>query len=70
LIISGDGLMHEFVNSKACGKIPVSHIPAGSGNAFAKTHTMEAGEECTTEISAFLAVKGKTKPFNAFKVEL
>jgi len=34
--------MHEFVNSKACGKIPVSHIPAGSGNAFAKTHTMEA----------------------------
>jgi len=34
--------MHEFVNSKACGKIPVSHIPAGSGNAFAKTQTMEA----------------------------
>jgi sphingosine kinase len=43
LIVSGDGLMHEFVNSSACGKIPVTHIPAGSGNAFAKTQSAEAG---------------------------
>lgn len=39
VIISGDGLMHEFVNSKAVGKIPVTHVPAGSGNAFAKYQT-------------------------------
>lgn len=43
LIVSGDGLMHEFVNSECCGKIPVSHVPAGSGNAFAKTQTSTAG---------------------------
>lgn len=43
-IVSGDGLMHEYVNS-FCG-IPVTHVPAGSGNAFAKTQMEIAGEEC------------------------
>ena len=38
--------MHEFVNSKICGKIPVTHVPGGSGNAFAKEQTVLAGEEC------------------------
>ena len=44
VIISGDGLMHEFVNSKACGVVPVTHVPGGSGNAFAKAQTTLAGE--------------------------
>ena len=39
-IVSGDGLMHEFVNSKV--ELPVTHVPAGSGNGFAKTQTMAA----------------------------
>lgn len=43
VIISGDGLMHEFVNSKAAGVIPVTHVPAGSGNAFAKFQMTLAG---------------------------
>ena len=43
VIISGDGLMHEFVNSKAVGKVPVTHVPAGSGNAFSKFQTAMAG---------------------------
>ncbi len=34
--------MHEFVNSSACGKLPVCHVPAGSANAFAKTQTSSA----------------------------
>lgn len=46
VIISGDGLMHEFVNSKATGVIPVTHVPAGSGNAFAKYQTILADEAC------------------------
>ena len=56
------------MNSSVCGKVPVSHIPAGSGNGFAKTQINEAGEECNTQIAVFLAVKGKTKPFNVFEV--
>ena len=60
--------MHEFVNTNKCGKIPVSHIPAGSGNAFSKTHTDDAGEDCTTEVAAFLAVKGRIKPYNLWKI--
>lgn len=36
--------MHEFVNSDLCGKIPVTHIPGGSGNAFAKVQTSIANE--------------------------
>jgi hypothetical protein len=35
--------MHEFVNSKIIGKIPVTHVPAGSGNAFSKYQTVLAG---------------------------
>ena len=33
--------MHEYVNSMC--KIPVTHVPAGSGNAFSKTQTDKAG---------------------------
>ena len=35
--------MHEFVNSRAAGVVPVTHVPAGSGNAFAKYQTVLAG---------------------------
>jgi diacylglycerol kinase family enzyme len=63
LIISGDGLMHEFANSAVCGKVAVSHVPAGSGNAFAKTQSWLAGEDCTDEIAVFLAVKGRKREF-------
>ena len=49
VIVSGDGLMHEFVNSRAAGKVPVTHAPAGSGNAFAKYQMTLAGEACEDE---------------------
>lgn len=39
-IVSGDGLVHEYVNS-FCG-IPLTHVPAGSGNAFARNQMREA----------------------------
>jgi diacylglycerol kinase family enzyme len=64
VIVSGDGLMHEFVNSRAAGKVPVTHAPAGSGNAFAKYQMTLAGEACEDEEAIFLAVKGKTRKFN------
>ena len=53
--------MHEFVNSKACGRIPVSHVPGGSGNAFAKTQTTLAGEDCSDEVAIFLVIKGRKR---------
>jgi len=64
VIISGDGLMHEFVNSDLCGKVPVTHVPGGSGNAFSKVQTSLAKEECRNLEAIFLAIKGKTQNMN------
>lgn len=64
VIISGDGLMHEFVNSKAVGRIPVTHVPAGSGNAFAKYQSQLAKERCEAEVAIYLAVKGRCIKLN------
>ncbi len=52
------------MNSKAATLIPVTHVPAGSGNAFAKTQTTMAGEDCDDETSIFLVVKGRTTRMN------
>ena len=62
--------MHEFVNSVVCGKIPVSHVPGGSGNAFAKAQTTLAQEECRDEEAMFLVVKGKTRTMNLVVIEV
>ena len=37
-IVSGDGLVHEYLNSGV--QIPMTHVPAGSGNGFAKSQTV------------------------------
>ena len=61
--------MHEYVNSFS--NIPVSHVPAGSGNAFAKTQMSCAGELCKDEESIYLIIKNNRKRFNivvTFKV--
>ena len=64
LFISGDGLLHEFINSDMAFRMPVSHVPAGSGNGISKTQAYNAEEDCTSENSVFLAVKGRTREFN------
>ena len=56
--------MHQFVNSKACGKVPVTHVPAGSANAFAKYQTVLAGETCGDAEAIYLALKARTKELN------
>ena len=61
-IVSGDGLMHEFANSRV--DLPVTHVPAGSGNGFAKTQTVNAGELCKDEEAIFLAVKNRVTGFH------
>ena len=56
--------MHEFVNSRAAGVVPVTHVPAGSGNAFAKYQTVLAGQACQDEEAIYLAVKNRTRKLN------
>ena len=51
--------MHEFVNSKMCERLPVSHVPGGSGNAFAKMQSELSGEKVGDREAVYLAVKGK-----------
>ncbi len=64
VIVSGDGLVHQFVNSNKKQVLPLAHIPAGSANAFSKTQTHMAGELCKEEEVVFLIVKGRIKKFN------
>ena len=57
--------MHEFVNSDLCGKVPVTHVPGGSGNAFAKVQISCLGkEECRNLEAMYLAIKGRTHHMN------
>jgi diacylglycerol kinase family enzyme len=50
--------------------IPVTHVPAGSGNAFAKTQMEIAGELCKDEESIYLVVKNRLKEFNIVRYEM
>lgn len=54
--------MHEFTNGLV--DIPVTHVPAGSGNAFAKSQTSMAKELCKDEESIFLVLKNRKYKFN------
>ena len=40
------------------------HVPAGSGNGFAKSVLSYANEDCNDESAMFLLVKGRVKKFN------
>ena len=60
--------MHEFVNSGCT--IPVIHLPAGSGNAFAKNQAVLANEECGVENNLFVAMKGLTTKISLLELDL
>ena len=74
---SGDGIIHEIVNAlmerKFKGEdidIPVGIIPAGSGNALAKTLSHEAGEvDCSPVVAAYLILTGKTRKIDLLEIE-
>lgn len=61
-IVAGDGLVSQFLN--ACVDLPITHVPGGSGNAFAKTQTLRAGENCHDEEVIYLAIKNRIGEFN------
>ena len=68
LVVSGDGLLSEVYNGlmqhaqrDAAAVLPIGVIPAGSGNAMAKSLAARAGEACCV-VNATLAALCCTKP--------
>jgi len=68
LVVSGDGLMSEVYNGvmqhaqrDAAATLPIGIIPAGSGNAMAKSLAARAGEACSV-VNATLAALCCTQP--------
>mmetsp|Transcript_64270 Transcript_64270/g.114151 ORF Transcript_64270/g.114151 Transcript_64270/m.114151 type:complete len:498 (-) Transcript_64270:136-1629(-) len=65
VIVSGDGLVHEVLNGLALRqdaeqalRVPVSHIPAGSGNGLAKSVLAACDERYGHMEAAFAIAKG------------
>lgn len=77
---SGDGLLHEVVNalmhrnksnSTKCLNIIVGIIPAGSGNALAKSLTFEAKEEeCNSLTASYLILTGRYRFIDSMEIKL
>ena len=68
LVVSGDGLLSEVYNGlmqhaqrDAAAVLPIGVIPAGSGNAMAKSLAARAGEACCA-VNATLAALCCTQP--------
>eukprot|EP00158_Paraphelidium_tribonemae_P004698 Partr_v1_DN26918_c4_g1_i3_m7317 putative sphingosine kinase len=66
--VSGDGLFHELVNGiysradwHAVSRLPLGIIPAGSGNALAKSIDCQLPLTATVNV-----VKGQQRPFDLF----
>lgn len=73
LLVSGDGLVFEVVNSicKADRRdLIISPIPGGSANAFAFELCKESGEEYSLQTCAYIAQKGTKAPLDVTKLEL
>ncbi|CAK9036452.1 unnamed protein product [Durusdinium trenchii] len=76
IVVSGDGMVHEVFNGlskrpdaeAALRKLPVGHIPGGSGNALATSINHSAGESFGALEAAFLIAKGKTQPLDLMTV--
>ncbi|CAJ1380071.1 unnamed protein product [Effrenium voratum] len=77
IVVSGDGMVHEVFNglcqrldaSAALAQIAVGHIPAGSGNALAKSILEGAGEAYGVLDAAFLIAKGRTQALDLMRVQ-
>ena len=69
-------MVHEVFNGlskrpdaeAALRKLPVGHIPGGSGNALATSINHSAGESFGALEAAFLIAKGKTQPLDLMTV--
>lgn len=76
VIVSGDGLVHEIVNGLATRsdshtaiRLPICHIPGGSGNGLASSVLAACGERFGVTDAAFLLGKGLLQPLNLARCE-
>lgn len=75
MIVGGDGSVSEVVRGlyqggTFFGDIPLSHIPAGSGNALACSIAHFCKDNASATDAAFYAVKGRTHSLDVTKYEL
>ena len=75
IVVSGDGMVHEVFNGLASRsdrsealRIAVGHIPAGSGNALAKSILHSSGEAFGVLDAAFLIAKGHQQDLDLMTV--
>lgn len=76
VIVSGDGLVHEVLNGLASRpdaaqalRVPVAHIPAGSGNGLAKSVLASSNEGYGTMEAAFAIAKGYKSPLHLMQIQ-
>ncbi|CAK0837273.1 unnamed protein product, partial [Prorocentrum cordatum] len=73
VVCGGDGTFHEVVSGlvarpdakDVCSRLPLSHVPAGSGNAIAFNVAAACDESACASSAAYIAVKGSPKPMDA-----
>lgn len=77
LVVSGDGLVHEVFNAlraradwETALKMPIGHIPGGSGNGLATSVLKESGESYGVLDMAFLIAKGESQPIDLMSVQM
>ena len=75
IVVSGDGMVHELFNGLTrrsdraeALKVPVGHVPAGSGNALAKSILHSCGEAFGPLDAAFVIAKGQTQDLDLMTV--
>ncbi|CAE8723751.1 unnamed protein product, partial [Polarella glacialis] len=75
VIVSGDGLVHEVFNGLSSRRdageamrIPIGHIPGGSGNGLAKSVLHACGEGFGVLDAAFIIGKGGQQPLDLMTV--
>lgn len=78
LCVGGDGVVYEVINGlteRAEGadllrKLPVVHIPGGTGNGLAKSVLFGCHEACTPRNATFVAIKGRPHALDLARVRL
>eukprot|EP00392_Amoebophrya_sp_AT5.2_P006481 g6493.t1 len=74
LILSGDGLVHEVYrglhDADAVDRVPLAHVPAGSGNALVSTLLAHSREPLSTLSAVLLPLKGGERNLDLWHTEL
>ena len=71
VVVSGDGLVSEVINGlmhrsdwAAAIRMPIGHVPGGSGNGLATSILKACGEEYGVVEAGFVIARGATQPLD------